>query len=92
LPIGRWETRVGVGQVGRGWATKAEWADYCCRAGGGKRKGKKWKAKRSFGLKLEIKYKRAVEFWSSNRFKDFDQKQRGLNISKPKFQLDFKIE
>jgi hypothetical protein len=57
-----------------------------------KEKGKKWKAKRSFGLKLEIKYKRAVEFWSSNRFKDFDQKQRGLNISKPKFQLDFKIE
>jgi hypothetical protein len=26
LPIGRWETRIGVGQVGRGWATKAEWA------------------------------------------------------------------
>jgi hypothetical protein len=25
LPIGRWETRVGVGRVGHGWATKAEW-------------------------------------------------------------------
>jgi hypothetical protein len=52
---------------------------------------KDW-AKRSFRLKLEITYKRVVEYWFSKRFKDFDQKQRGLNISKPKFELDFKIE
>jgi hypothetical protein len=52
---------------------------------------KDW-AKTSFRLKLEIKYRRAVEFWFSKRLKDLDQKQRGLNIFKPKFELDFKIE
>jgi hypothetical protein len=61
---------------------------------GGKMESGRYKdwAKRSFGLKLEIKYKRTVEFWFLKRFNDLDKKQRGLNISKPKFELDFKIE
>jgi hypothetical protein len=46
---------------------------------------------KEFRVEIRDQIQRAVEFWFSKRFKDLDQKQRGLNISNPKFELGFKI-